>query len=123
MAQSAGLRFFGVIDADDITRRELEVQEVSLVAFRDLAAVVAHAPSVRTHAKDEDLAQYVRVVDALAKYGPVLPAPVGTIFRGEHVIARWLEIHYAALHDALRAVERRGADGAPYDYIRMQLGA
>lgn len=123
MASSGGLRFFGVIDADDITPRELKAQEVSLVAFRDLAAVVAPAPYVRTRPDDDDLAEYVRVVDALAEHGPVLPAPVGTIFRDERVLARWLEIHYAALHDALRAVERRGTDGAPYDYVRMQLGA
>lgn len=123
MARSGGLRFFGVIDADDVPRRELETQQVSLVAFRDLAAVVADAPYVRARPNDDDLAEYVRVVDALAAHGPVLPAPVGTIFRNEPVLARWLEIHYAALHDALRTVERRGADGAPYDYVRMQLGA
>lgn len=123
MAQTSGLRFYGVIDVDDITQRELKTQEVSLVAFRDLAAVVAAAPYVRARPSDDDLADYVRVVDTLAEHGPVLPAPVGTIFRDEHVLARWLEIHYAALHDALRTVERRGTDGAPYDYVRMQLGA
>jgi hypothetical protein len=85
--------------------------------------VVEDAPYVRTHPSDDDLAEYVRVVDALAEHGPVLPAPVGTIFRNENVLARWLEIHYAALHDALRSVERRGSDGAPYDYVRMELGA
>lgn len=118
---TSGLRFFAVIDADDVTQHELEVQEVSLVAFRDLAAVVSPAPYARTQPSDEDLAEYVRVVDSLAEHGPVLPAPVGTIFRDETVLARWLEIHYAALHDALRAVERRATDGAPYDYVRMQL--
>lgn len=123
MAQSAGLRFFGVIDADDATSRELETQEVKLIAFRDLGAVVASAPYVRKRPNDDDLAEYVRVVDALAERGPVLPAPVGTIFRNESVLARWLEIHYAALHAALRSVERRGIDGAPYDYVRMELGA
>lgn len=123
MATSSGLRFFAVIDADDATRRELETQEIALIAFRDLAAVVAPAPYVRVKPNDEDLAEYVRVVDSLAEHGPVLPAPVGTIFRNESVLARWLEIHYAALHEALRTVERRGSDGAPYDYVRMQLGA
>lgn len=123
MAPSNGLRFFAVIDSDDATRRQLETQEVSLVAFRDLAAVVSPATYVRARPDDEDLEQYTRVVDSLAERGPVLPAPVGTIFRDERVLARWLEIHYAALHDALRAVERRGTDGAPYDYVRMELGA
>lgn len=118
-----GLRFFGVIDADDATRRELETQGVTLVAFRDLAAVVQPAPYARATPDDDDLNEYVRIVDAMAEHGPVVPAPVGTVFRNESVLARWLEIHYATLHEALGIVERRGGNGAPYDFVRMELGA
>lgn len=120
---ATGLRFFGVIDADDVRRRELETQGVTLVAFRDLAAVVQAAPYVRATPGDDDLNEYVRIVDAMAEHGPVVPAPVGTIFRNESVLARWLEIHYATLHEALGVVERRGGSGAPYDFVRMELGA
>jgi hypothetical protein len=118
-----GLRFFGVIDADAVSEAQLEAQSINLVTYRDLAAVVAPAPYVRAAATDADLAEYVRVVDALSKHGPVVPAPPGTVFRDESVLARWLDVHYAKLHEALGVIEQRDDGRAPYDYVRMELGA
>ena len=122
-AGGRGLRFYGVIDADAADPELLETQRVSLVTYRDLAAVVTPAPYVRAKATDADLEDYLRVVDALSEHGPVIPAPPGTVFRDQFVLARWLDVHYAKLHEALGVIEQRDDGRAPYDYVRMELGA
>lgn len=118
-----GLRFYAVIDADAAASDLLETQQVLLVTYRDLAAVVAPAPYVRVKPDDAELKDYIRVVDALSAHGPVIPAPPGTVFRDEAVLSRWLDVHYAKLHEALGVIERREDGRAPYDYVRMELGA
>jgi hypothetical protein len=47
------------------------------------------------------------VVSAFAAQGPVLPAPVGVVFRSRDAMVRWLELHYVALSDALSFVDDR----------------
>lgn len=125
MANQNALRFYGVVDAHESLDGEqrLPVEDVSLVRFRDLGAVVAPAEYVRTKPGDVDLQDYVHVVDELYKHGPIIPAPVGTVFRGTDVLLRWLEIHYAKLHEALGVIEHRGSPNPPYDFVRMELGA
>lgn len=118
-----GLCFYGVIDADAADSALLETQRVSLVTYRDLAAVVAPASYVRVKPGDAELADYVRVVDALTTHGPVIPAPPGTVFRDESVLSRWIDVHYAKLHEALAVIEQRDDGRAPYDYVCMELGA
>lgn len=120
---SNGLRFYGVIDADGADPALLESQHISLVAFRDLAAVVAPAPYVRVVPGDAELRDFLRVVDALGAHGPMIPAPPGTVFRNESVLARWLDVHYGKLHETLGVIDRRDDGHAPYDYVRMELGA
>jgi hypothetical protein len=39
------------------------------------------------------------------------------------VLLRWLDVHYAKLHEALGIIERREDGRAPYEYVRMELGA
>ncbi|MGI8508284.1 MAG: GvpL/GvpF family gas vesicle protein [Gemmatimonadaceae bacterium] len=117
------LRFYGVMDTDDADNGDLKSLGVSLVLLRDLGAIVTPAPYIRAKQGDEDLADYVRVIDAAYKLGPVAPAPPGTIFRDERVILRWLEIHYAKLHEALGVIEHRENPNPPYDYVRMDLSA
>lgn len=119
----SGLRFYGVVDADVGDAKLLEQQSVRLVTYRDLAAVVAHAPYVRSEPSDADLADYIRVVDAFSAHGTIVPAPPGTIFRDEDVLARWLDVHYGKLHEAMAIIEQRGDQRPPYDYVRMELGA
>ena len=119
----SGLRLYGVIDADTGDQELLEQQRVQLVTYRDLAAVVAVAPYVQTEPSDADLTDYLRVVDALGAKGPIVPAPPGTVFRDEAVLARWLDVHYAKLHEALAVIEQREDTRPSYDYIRMELGA
>jgi hypothetical protein len=125
MASGKGdsLRFYAVIDSDTADKELLEAHRVTLVSFRDLAAVVAPAPYVRIRPGDPELKDYLRVVDALTQRGPAIPAPPGTVFRDEAVLRRWLDVHYAKLHEALGVIERREDGRPPYDYIRMELGA
>lgn len=118
-----GLRFYGVIDADGADSALLDKLHVSLVTFRDLAAVVAVAPYVRKNPTDPQLQEYIHVIDALSEHGPVAPAPPGTVFRDDTVLSKWLDVHYAKLHEALDVIERREDGRAPYDFVRMQLKA
>jgi hypothetical protein len=119
----SGLRFYGVIDADAGDQALVEQQSVQLVTYRDLAAVVAVAPYVRSEPSDADLSDYLRVVDAFSEHGTIVPAPPGTIFRDEVVLERWLDVHYGKLHEAMAIIEQRGDAHPPYDYVRMELGA
>jgi hypothetical protein len=78
------------------------------VTFRDLAAVVAEVAFVRAELAPSDLRDHARVVDALFVDRPVVPAPPGLVFPARDAIARWLELHYVALSDALAFLEGRG---------------
>ncbi|HEY8309760.1 MAG TPA: GvpL/GvpF family gas vesicle protein [Gemmatimonadaceae bacterium] len=118
-----GLRFYGVIDAESAGKDQLDTLKIQLVTYRELAAVVAPAPYARGTPDDAALQDFVRVVDALSANGPMIPAPAGTVFRNESVLSRWLDVHYAKLHEALGVIERRSDGRAPYDYVRMELGA
>lgn len=122
-SKADGLGFYGVIDADSIDSALLAKLHVSLVTFRDLAAVVARAPYVRQNPTDAQLQEYMHVVDSLSEHGPVAPAPPGTVFRDDTVLSKWLDVHYAKLHEALGVIEHREDGRAPYDFVRMQLKA
>jgi len=79
-----------------------------LVPFRDLCAVVSEQPAF---ALDEptpsEVDHHRAVVDAAFHRSPVLPAPVGAVFRNTEVLKRWMELHYVSLTDALQFVEDR----------------
>ncbi len=78
------------------------------VAFRDLAAVVQEVGFVRAQLATADLVEHQRVVDAIFAERPVVPAPPGLVFPGRDGLARWLELHYVVLSDALSFLEGRG---------------
>lgn len=85
------------------------VDGTSLVGFRAIAAVVAPVPYRRQEPTDESIASYARVVEEVFEHMPILPAPPGAVFRSRSVIARWLELHYLALTDALGSLEGNSA--------------
>ncbi|MDQ2890070.1 MAG: GvpL/GvpF family gas vesicle protein [Gemmatimonadota bacterium] len=122
-APPKALRFYGVVDADSVDQELLSAHGVSLITYRELGALVARASYVRVKLGDAELQDFVRVVDALCAAGPVVPAPPGTVFRDERVLSRWLDIHYAKLHEALSLLDQRDDGRAPYDFVRMELGA
>jgi hypothetical protein len=76
-----------------------------VVAFRDLAAIVAPAPYQSP--SDPGLEDYRRVVESVFRQQALVPAPPGVVFRTRDVLAQWLELHYFTLLDALSFVEDR----------------
>ena len=79
-----------------------------VVPFRDLVAVVTEQ---RTFDLDEPtpgaVDRHRAIVDAVFHRSPVLPAPVGAVFRSPDVLKRWMELHYVSLTDALEFVDDR----------------
>ena len=79
----------------------------ALVVVRDLAAIVGDSEYTALEPTPERVAQYTDIVSAFARRGPVLPAPVGVVFKQKDAVQRWLELHYVALSDALSFVDNR----------------
>lgn len=100
------LRVYGVIMQDAHTPRKLQ-DGLQLVTLRELAAVTDAGDYSVRDLEDADIAHHLDVVSDLFKQDAVLPAPVGTVFRSNEVLQRWMEIHYVALSDALAWVEDR----------------
>ena len=83
---------------------------VSLVPFRDLCAVVSDQGGfVLDDASPNEVARHRSIVDAVFQRAPVVPAPIGVVFRGGDVLKRWMELHYVSLSGALEFVEDRVA--------------
>jgi len=87
--------------------RPSPVTGMELVVVRELAAIVAPGPYAAQEPTPEHVRQSGEVVTAFAAQGPVLPAPVGVVFRSRDAVVRWLELHYVALSDALSFVDDR----------------
>jgi hypothetical protein len=80
------------------------------VEFRDLAAVVSEREKFALEEADPaTLDMHRQVVDGIFRRQVVLPTPPGIVFRTEHVLTRWMELHYVSLTDALTFVTDRVA--------------
>ncbi len=102
------LNLFGVT-VNDAHSARAAVPGVQLVTVRELAAICAEVEH-RAIVPDEDvIMRNAEVVAAYAVTSPVLPAPVGVVFRSEDSVQRWLELHYGALSEAMTFVENRVA--------------
>ena len=95
----------------DTASGALVVPEVARpVVFRDLAAVVSEREKFALDEFDEvALGAHRAIVDAIFRRQVVIPTPPGVVFRTEHVLTRWMELHYVALNDALAFVTDRVA--------------
>ena len=100
------LKLYGVTvsEAHDV---QPPVDGATLVAVRDLAAIVGESEYHSLEATPERVQEFTTIVGSFAKRGPVLPAPIGVVFRGADSVERWLELHYVALVDALSFVDNR----------------
>jgi hypothetical protein len=100
------LNLFGVtfIDAHEVRS---SVPGTELILVRDLAAIVGESEYDSLDPTPERVQRYTEVVSAFAAEGPVLPAPVGVVFRARDAVIRWLELHYMALSGALSFVENK----------------
>jgi hypothetical protein len=102
------LNLFGVT-VSDAHLGQSTVANTELLAVRDLAAICGYTENRAIVPEDEAARLHGAVVAAYAARSPVLPAPVGIVFRGADSVRRWLELHYGALTDALSFVENRVA--------------
>ena len=109
MAQAAleGLRLYGVATIDS-TPVESLAEGTTLVAFRMLAAVVSTAKYTRVALNEKEMNEYTRILEEVQSNTAVLPAPPGTTFRNRESLARWLELHYFTLTQAIGLVEGHG---------------
>lgn len=84
--------------------------QTTLVAFRDLCAVVSEQKAFAADdITTEIIASHRAIVDAIFRHAAVLPAPVGVVFRVPAVLTRWMELHYVSLTSALEFVDDRAA--------------
>ena len=100
------LRLYGITDVEHRAHTNGS-DGTELLAVRDLAAIVSTAEYSATPPAGEVIEQYRRVVDDVFSKAPVLPAPVGTVFRSRETLTRWLELHYVTLSEALTFVADR----------------
>jgi hypothetical protein len=100
------LNLFGVTETEAHEVRS-PLPATELIAVRDVAAVCGQSDYAVIEPTAERVQQYIDVVAEYALRGPVLPAPVGLVFRGPDAVQRWIELHYVALSDALRYVDNR----------------
>jgi len=77
-----------------------------LVTFRELSAVATDVPPGKRPGPP-DTALHRSVIAAVFAHHSIVPLPPGVVFRRSDTLVNWLELHYAALHDALQYVEGR----------------
>src|SRR5437763_13650892 len=93
----------------------------TLVPLRELAAVVTpKAQFAADTPTPEEIAAHRAVVDKLFRQTPTVPAPVGTVFRSGDALARWMELHYVPLGDALGFVADRRAARLPIHHADVR---
>ena len=102
------LRVYGVIMQDGTTTPALP-QGLKLLPMRELAALTEEGDHTGRDVDATDIARHDEVVSAMFLNDAILPLPVGTTFRSEDVLQRWMELHYVSLSDALAWVEGRHA--------------
>ena len=100
------LRLYGITVHDG--HGEVKTADgTELLPFRELAAVVGPGDYTAPTPSGEAIDQHRAVVGSVFSTAPILPAPVGTVFRSRDTLTRWLELHYVTLNDALNFVEDR----------------
>jgi hypothetical protein len=102
------LNLFGVT-VNDAHMAQVSVADIRTIAVRDLAAICGPTEYREADLDEETITRHSDVVAAFAARGPMLPAPVGVVFRSPESVERWLELHYGALTEALTFVENRVA--------------
>jgi hypothetical protein len=109
MAQAAleGLRLYGVAAVESATVASL-AEGTSIIPFRMLGAIVAPTRYTRVSLDESEMNEYTRILEEVQSNGAVLPAPPGTVFRNRESLARWLELHYFTLTQAMGVVEGHG---------------
>lgn len=100
------LRVYGIVMHDGHVPSKLP-DGVRLIPVRELAAVAAEGDYRGNEVDIPDIEKHLQVIEAVFAQEAVLPSPVGTVFRTDEVLQKWMELHYVALSDALAWVEDR----------------
>lgn len=106
MAQASvdALRLYGVAAVESNAVASLAAG-TTIVPFRMLGAVVAPTRYARVPVDEAEIGEYTRILEEVQANTAVLPAPPGTVFRTRDSLARWLELHYFTLTQAIGVVE------------------
>lgn len=102
------LSLYGIVANDHHLIASLP-EGTELVPVRELAAIVGPGQYASPDPDGADIEHHQGIVGAVFARTPVLPAPVGTVFRTRDTLLRWLELHYVALSEALHFVDDRAA--------------
>ena len=102
------LNLFGVT-VNDAHTTHIDVADTEVITVRNIAAICGRTEYRDAEPGDSAAERLIDVVAAFVQRGPVLPAPVGVVFRSADSVERWLELHYGALTEALTFVENRVA--------------
>jgi hypothetical protein len=105
-APPRALQLFGVISLD-VSGTTSPVRGVTIVAFRDLGALVTETAYAAPSPTAQHLGDYRRVVEGAFARQTVVPAPFGSVFRSRESLTRWLELHYFTLIEAVTFVADR----------------
>ena len=105
-APQRAVELYGIISLD-VSGATSPVRGVTVLAFRDLGALVADATYAAPAATPQHIAEYRRVVEGAFARQTIVPAPYGSIFRSRDSLMRWLELHYFTLLEAVTFVADR----------------
>jgi hypothetical protein len=109
MAQNTvALRLYGVAAVESGHAMSL-AEGTTLVHYRALAAIVEPSPYTVSKLEDQEMSQYLAVLEEAQSHSAVLPAPPGTIFQSQPTLTRWLELHYFTLTEALSVIDGHAA--------------
>ena len=103
MTTQSGLRLFGVAEVESGT--DSIAPGTTLVNHRGLGAIVEPAEYSSAKLDDAAMERYATIIEEAFRAGPVLPAPLGTVFKSHGTLTHWLELHYFTLTDAMSVVE------------------
>lgn len=105
-APPRALQLFGIISLD-VSGTTSPVRGVTVVAFRDLGALVTDSAYAAPSPTAQHVADYRRVVEGAFARQTIVPAPFGSVFRNRDALMRWLELHYFTLIEAVTFVADR----------------
>ena len=100
------LRVYGVVMQDGQGSLKLPAG-VKLYPLRELCAVAEEGDYSANEVEAADTQRHLDVVRDLFSQDAILPSPVGTVFRNQETVEKWMDLHYVALSDALAWVEDR----------------
>ena len=105
-APQRALQLYGIISLD-VGGTTSPVRGATVVAFRDLGALVSESSYAAPAPTPHHVSAYRAIVEGAFSRQTIVPAPFGSVFRGRDALTRWLELHYFTLLEAVTFVADR----------------